>query len=371
MSDTIQKIHIELPQSSYDILIGRDLFTNALDDLLPFIEHRQIIIISDEQVADLYLQPIEHALAPHARAIHHALVPAGEASKSFAYFEKLVNEILALNIDRRSLIIALGGGVVGDLAGYVAASLLRGIDFIQVPTSLLAQVDSSFGGKTGINTSAGKNLVGAFYQPRLVLADIDMLSSLPLRELKAGYAEVVKYGLLGDAEFFDWLEVNGAELLAGNPDKLAEAVRISCQAKADIVRADEKESGQRALLNLGHTFAHALEAEAGYDGRLLHGEAVACGLRLAFGFSRHLGLSSGQDEMRVAAHLNRLGLPGALADLPVIADMPIEKMIDHMRKDKKARDGKLTFILVHSIGQAFVEHEIDEQSLREFLESCR
>ena len=371
MSDTIQKIHIELPTSSYNIVIGRDLFTSALDDILPFIEQRQIIIISDEQVADLYLQPIKSALAPHARAIHHALVPAGETSKSFTCFEKLINEILALNIDRRSLIIALGGGVVGDLAGYVAASLLRGIDFIQVPTSLLAQVDSSVGGKTGINTGAGKNLVGAFYQPRLVLADIDMLSSLPLRELKAGYAEVVKYGLLGNADFFDWLEVNGAELLAGNPDKLAEAVRISCQAKADIVRADEKESGQRALLNLGHTFAHALEAEAGYDGRLLHGEAVACGLRLAFGFSRHLGLSSGQDEMRVASHLNRLGLPSTLADLPVIADMPIETMIDHMRKDKKARDGKLTFILVHSIGQAFVEHEIDEQSLRDFLESCR
>ena len=371
MSDTIQKIHIALPANSYDILIGRNLFTAAMAELLPFIENRQIILISDEQVGPLYLEKIENALTPHARSIHRALVPAGEASKSFACFEKLVNEILALNIDRRALIIAIGGGVVGDLAGYVAASLLRGIDFIQVPTSLLAQVDSSVGGKTGINTPAGKNLVGAFYQPKMVLADIEMLSSLPLRELKAGYAEIVKYGLLGDADFFDWLEVNGAELLAGNPDKLVEAVRISCQAKADIVARDEKETGQRALLNLGHTFAHALEAEAGYDGRLLHGEAVACGLRLAFGFSRHLGLCSGQDEMRVAGHLHGLGLPAALGDLPVIADMSSAQIIAHMRKDKKTRDGKLTFILVEKIGKAFVEHEIDEQSLHDYLESCR
>ena len=371
MSDTIQKIHIALPANGYDILIGRNLFTAAMAELLPFIENRQIIQISDEHVGPLYLEKIENALTPHARSIHRAIVPAGEASKSFACFEKLVNQILALNIDRRALIIAIGGGVVGDLAGYVAASLLRGIDFIQVPTSLLAQVDSSVGGKTGINTPAGKNLVGAFYQPKMVLADIEMLSSLPLRELKAGYAEIVKYGLLGDADFFDWLEVNGAELLAGNPDKLAEAVRISCQAKADIVARDEKETGERALLNLGHTFAHALEAEAGYDGRLLHGEAVACGLRLAFGFSRHLGLCSGQDEMRVAGHLHGLGLPAALGDLPVIADMSSAQIIAHMRKDKKARDGKLTFILVEKIGKAFVENQIDEQSLHDYLESCR
>ena len=371
MSDTIHKIHIGLQENSYDILIGSNLFADAFEDIRPIIENRQVIIISDEQVAELHLEAVEKALSPHVRMLHSALVPAGEASKSFTYYHKLINEILALNIDRRALIVALGGGVVGDLAGFVASSLLRGIDFIQVPTSLLAQVDSSVGGKTGINTSAGKNLVGAFYQPKLVLADIEMLSSLPLRELKAGYAEVVKYGLLGDADFFDWLEVNAGALLAGDPGKLAEAVRISCQAKADIVARDEKEHAQRALLNLGHTFAHALEAEAGYDGRLLHGEAVACGLRLAFGFSRHLGLCSGQDEMRVAAHLSGLDLPAALADLPVIANMSDDQMITHMRKDKKARDGKLTFILVNSIGNAFVEHEVDEHALRDFLESCR
>ena len=371
MSDIIHKIHIGLQENSYDILIGRHLFADVLEDIRPIIENRHLIIISDAQVAKLHLEAVEAALRPHVRRLNSATVPAGEASKSFASFEKLINEILALNIDRRALIVALGGGVVGDLAGFVAASLLRGIDFIQVPTSLLAQVDSSVGGKTGINTSAGKNLVGAFYQPKLVLADIEMLSSLPLRELKAGYAEIVKYGLLGDAEFFDWLEINAGAILAGDPNKLAEAVRISCQAKADIVARDEKEQGQRALLNLGHTFAHALEAEAGYDGRLLHGEAVACGLRLAFGFSRHLGLCSGQDEMRVAAHLSGLGLPSRLADLPVIADMSDDQMIAHMRKDKKARDGKLTFILVNSIGNAFVEHEVDEPALRDFLESCQ
>lgn len=370
MTQTLHKIHIGLEHNPYDIVIGRNLFTQAFETIQPFVKDRQIVIVSDEIVAGLHLDGLTKALQPHIKKLHTAIVPAGEASKSFVVFEKLVNEILDFTIDRRTLIIALGGGVVGDLAGFAAAALLRGLDFIQVPTSLLAQVDSSVGGKTGINTPAGKNLVGAFYQPRLVLADIEILSSLPQRELKAGYAEVVKYGLLGQADFFDWLEVNASALLAGDPEKLAEAVRVSCQAKADIVRADEKETGQRALLNLGHTFGHALEAEAGYDGRLLHGEAVACGLALAFGFSRHLGLCSGQDEGRVRAHLSSLGLPVSLKDLPAVADLTTDQMIAHMYKDKKARDGKLTFILVKAIGDAFVEHHVDERQLRDFLESC-
>ena len=367
MSDTIQKIHIALPANSYDILIGRNLFTAAMAELLPFIENRQIILISDEQVGPLYLEKIENALTPHARSIHRALVPAGEASKSFACFEKLVNQILAFNIDRRALIIAIGGGVVGDLAGYVAASLLRGIDFIQVPTSLLAQVDSSVGGKTGINSAHGKNLVGAFHQPSLVLADIDLLASLPERELRAGYAEIVKYGLLGDADFFEWLEANGTALLSGTPDILAEAVGRSCQAKADIVAEDEKEQGRRALLNLGHTFAHAFEAEAGYDGRLLHGEAVAVGLRCAFEFSEQLGFASGQDTGRIIAHLRTAGLLSSVHDMPAGWASP-DRLISHMYKDKKVQSGSLTFILAHQIGEAFVARNIAEADIRHYLE---
>lgn len=367
MSDTIQKIHIALPANSYDILIGRNLFAAAMAELLPFIENRQIILISDEQVGPLYLEKIENALTPHARSIHRALVPAGEASKSFACFEKLVNQILAFNIDRRALIIAIGGGVVGDLAGYVAASLLRGIDFIQVPTSLLAQVDSSVGGKTGINSAHGKNLVGAFHQPSLVLADIDLLASLPERELRAGYAEIVKYGLLGDADFFEWLEANGTALLSGTPDILAEAVGRSCQAKADIVAEDEKEQGRRALLNLGHTFAHAFEAEAGYDGRLLHGEAVAVGLRCAFEFSEQLGFASGQDTGRIIAHLRTAGLLSSVHDMPAGWASP-DRLISHMYKDKKVQSGSLTFILAHQIGEAFVARNIAEADIRHYLE---
>ena len=264
--------------------------------------------------------------------------------------------------------MAIGGGVIGDLVGFAAASLLRGLDFIQIPTSLLAQVDSSVGGKTGINTAAGKNLIGAFHQPRLVLANIEMLTSLPTRELKAGYAEVVKYGLLGDPAFFDWLEVNGRSVISGDLDIQAEAVRRSCQAKADIVATDEYEAGQRALLNLGHTFAHAFEAVAGYDGRLLHGEAVSAGLAYAFAFSTQLGLCSGQDAIRVAAHLQAMEMPSHIKELTA-GQAPPQVLIDYMRKDKKALQGKLTLILARKIGDAFVAGDIDEAELNRFLET--
>ncbi len=364
-----ETISVSLGQNSYDILIGKDLLAGAGDHLCSFIKDRQIIIISDTTVAGFHLSVLAEAVRPLARSLHHFSVPPGEASKSFAVFEKLVNDILALPIDRHALILAFGGGVIGDLAGFAAASLLRGIDFIQIPTSLLAQVDSSVGGKTGINSPAGKNLVGAFYQPRRVLADISLLATLPMRELRAGYAEIVKYGLLGDARFFDWLEANHSHILAGDSAALIDAVRHSCQMKADIVAEDERESGRRALLNLGHTFAHAFEAEAGYDGRLLHGEAVAAGLGLAFGFSRWLGLATGQDEMRVITHLKSAGLPSGPADLPA-GTAPAERLVSHMHKDKKARAGKLTFILVRAIGDAFVEHQVDENQLRAFLETC-
>ena len=335
---------------------------------LRFLAGRQLVIVTDRHVAPLHLEPTKRALTAHAASTSCFILPAGEASKSFSVYEKLVNDILALPIDRLTVLVALGGGVIGDLVGFAAASLLRGLDFIQIPLAFGPRVDSSVGGKTGINTPAGKNLVGAFHQPRLVLADIGLLASLPEREIKAGYAEVVKYGLLGDADFFDWLEKHGRDVLSGNPEAQAEAVRRSCQAKAEIVAADEREAGQRALLNLGHTFAHAFEAVAGYDGRLLHGEAVSAGLVCAFAFSRQLGLCSGQDVERVKAHLTAMGMPASADELPAGQAAP-QVLIDHMRKDKKARQGKLTFILARQIGEAFVDRNIDEAELNRFLES--
>ena len=367
MTRNASRIHVALAENSYDIHIGQNLFTSAADTLSALLAERQVVIITDVNIAPLHLQATEKALGKFAHKTVSFVLPAGESTKSFRAYELLVNDILGLPIDRRTVLVALGGGVIGDLVGFVAASLLRGIDFIQIPTSLLAQVDSSVGGKTGINTTSGKNLLGAFHQPRLVLADIGMMSSLPPRELKAGYAEVVKYGLLGDAAFFEWLEFNGKGVLSGEPDALTEAVRRSCQAKADIVATDEYEVGQRALLNLGHTFAHAFETVAGYDGRLLHGEAVSVGLVCAFAFSQQLGLCSGQDVMRVKAHLQSMNMP-AHSDQLAAGQAEPQVLVEHMRKDKKTQRGKLTFILARKIGDAFVARDVDEAELKRFLE---
>lgn len=368
MTTTSSRIHVALAENSYDIHIGYDLFTAAAEELSVLLDGKQVVIITDAHIAPLHLETTENALAEFARQTTSFILPAGEASKSFGIYEKLVNDILGLPIDRQTVLVALGGGVIGDLVGFAAASLLRGLDFIQIPTSLLAQVDSSVGGKTGINTAAGKNLVGAFHQPSMVLANIDMLASLPTRELKAGYAEVLKYGLLGDSEFFDWLELNGHAVISGDADAQTEAVRRSCQAKVDIVIADEYELGQRALLNLGHTFAHAFEAVAGYDGRLLHGEAVSVGLACAFAFSCQLGLCSGQDVVRLSNHLYALELPARIDQLPAGQALP-QVLIEHMRKDKKVRQGRLTFILARQIGEAFVSRDINEAKLSKFLET--
>ena len=368
MTSPSSRIHVDVSDNAYDIHIGTNLLQEADAELAALLGGRQVVIVTDTNIAPLHLEQTKNALSAHAASCTNFILPAGEASKSFSVYEQLVNDILALPIDRQTVLVALGGGVIGDLVGFAAASLLRGLDFIQIPTSLLAQVDSSVGGKTGINTPAGKNLVGAFHQPRLVLADIGILASLPEREVKAGYAEVVKYGLLGDAAFFEWLEQHGRDVITGQPDAQAEAIRRSCQAKADIVAADEREAGKRALLNLGHTFAHAFEAVAGYDGRLLHGEAVSAGLGCAFAFSRQLGLCSGQDVERVYAHLAAMGMPTSAQDLPAGQAAP-QVLIDHMRKDKKARQGKLTFILARQIGEAFVDRNIDEAELNKFLES--
>jgi 3-dehydroquinate synthase len=294
------------------------------------------------------------------------VVAPGEQAKSFEGLAWVTDRLLALELDRGDLVIAFGGGVVGDLAGFAAAIYKRGIDFVQVPTTLLAQVDSSVGGKTAIDTPRGKNLVGAFHQPRLVLADLEVLGTLPAREMRAGYAEVIKYGLLGDFGFFEWLEAQGAAVVAGEPAALADAVARSIAMKAEIVAEDETEQGRRALLNLGHTFGHALEAETGYGAALLHGEAVAAGMALAFRFSAAQGLCPTQDAQRAAAAIAAAGLPTRLSEIPG-HPFDAERLVRHMAQDKKAQDGRLTFILARALGQAFIAKDVDAGALADFL----
>jgi 3-dehydroquinate synthase len=292
-------------------------------------------------------------------------VPAGEGSKSYATFEKVCEAIIAARVERNDLIVALGGGVIGDLAGFAASCARRGLDFVQVPTTLLAQVDSSVGGKTGINSRQGKNLIGAFHQPALVIADTALLDTLPKREFRAGYAEVAKYGLLGDAAFFAWLEKNWQDVFAGGPAR-EHAIAVCCRAKAGIVARDERETGERALLNLGHTFGHALEAGCGFSSRLLHGEAVALGIALAFEFSAKKGLIAASDAARASTHLAAVGLPTHLTD--VSGGIPtVDVLMDLIAQDKKVRRGSLTFILVRGIGQAFIEKNVDATEVRAFL----
>lgn len=361
-------VSVALGARSYDIKIGAGLLAEADSHLAPFISGRHVIIIADSHTKELYQSALADKIAPLCRRLDCLDVPAGESAKSLSQYAALMEAILALGVDRQCVLIALGGGVIGDLVGFAAASLLRGVDFIQIPTSLLAQVDSSVGGKTGINAPVGKNLIGAFYQPKLVLADSDVLATLDERQMRAGYAEIVKYGLLGDASFFEWLEAHGQDVIAGKPDAIAQAVKISCMAKAAIVSQDETEAGKRALLNLGHTFAHAFEAEAGYDGRLLHGEAVAVGLGLAFEFSTALGMAHGQDSTRVISHLAKMGLPSTMADLPA-GRAPADTLLSHMMKDKKTKNGVLTFILVSQIGAAEVVSDVDVNDVKRFLGS--
>jgi 3-dehydroquinate synthase len=297
-------------------------------------------------------------------------VPAGESSKDFAHLENVIEAMLAAKCERNTMIVALGGGVVGDLAGFAASVLLRGVDFIQVPTTLLSQVDSSVGGKTGINTKTGKNLVGAFHQPKLVLADTDVLGTLPRRELLAGYAEVAKYGLLGDADFWAWLEKNGSATLAGGDNAhafLRHAIVTSCEAKARIVAADEKESGERALLNLGHTFGHAFEAEMGYGGELLHGEAVGIGMVMAFEMSAHLGLAPAADAERIRKHFKDVGLAYAPPKKGPRGAITAAMLMEHMTHDKKMKDGKLTFVLARGIGKAFLTNDVPAAKLEDVL----
>tara|TARA_B100001059_G_scaffold27324_1_gene22077 strand:+ start:891 stop:2006 length:1116 start_codon:yes stop_codon:yes gene_type:complete len=362
-----ETLTVGLGQRAYDIVIGPDLVDRAGSILGPIAAGRHIIIVSDKTVAKLHRDRLTAGLKTAARRINHFAVAAGEASKSMAVLAKLLDDILAVGVDRSVLLIAFGGGVVGDLAGFAAASLLRGVDFVQIPTSLLAQVDSSVGGKTGVNAASGKNLIGAFYQPKAVLADTSLLASLPDREFRAGYAEIVKYGLLGDAAFFDWLDANSSAVLALEPAAIMHAIHTSCTAKARIVEADEREAGKRALLNLGHTFAHAFEAEAGYNGSLLHGEAVAAGIGLAFDLSVDLGFCAPDDAARCKAHLRAIGLPAAQADL-VAGNAAPSKLIALMKHDKKMRDGRMYFILVNAIGDAFVSGDVPPDAVETLLQ---
>ncbi len=361
-----QTLRVDLDDRSYDILIGDGLIDDAGRHLAPLAGPAPLLVVTDENVAGLYLARLESSLDAAGLAHRRFVLPAGEETKNFAELQHLVEAILETGPERSSVLVALGGGVVGDIAGVAASLVLRGIGFVQVPTTLLAQVDSAVGGKTAINAPHGKNLIGAFYQPRLVLSDTGVLDTLPRRERLAGYAEIVKYGLIDDPAFFDWLEDNGPAAIGGDGDARKYAVRKSCAAKAAIVSGDETEQGARALLNLGHTFAHALEARARYDGAVLHGEAVAVGLVLAFSLSVELGLCPAGDAARVRRHLRAVGLPVTVADLGIDAG-GADDLVAAMKHDKKVRDGRLTFILARGIGEAFITSDVEASSLERVL----
>lgn len=340
---------VGLGARAYDIVIGENVLVEAGRFLKPILPGERVVIVTDSNVAPLYLETVTNSLNQEGvTCLPEIIVPAGEASKDFSVYQKICEKILSYGIDRKTTLIALGGGVVGDLTGFLAATLLRGLSFVQIPTSLLAQVDSSVGGKTGINTKYGKNLIGAFFQPLLVLSDIRTLKTLPVRELKAGYAEVVKYGLIDRPNFFNWLLQNGSALLEGNTSLMKYAVYQSCAAKARVVAQDEKEKGVRALLNLGHTFGHAFEAEAGYDGTLLHGEAVSIGMVLAFELSVQLGLATPDDCQKLCHHLKSVGLP-----IQPVFSCDIEQLYGHMMRDKKVERNTIRFILMKGIGKSF------------------
>ena len=362
----IERIAVALGERSYEILVGEGLLGEAGRLMKPVLKDSRAFIVTDERVADLHLPALARALESEGVASHTVVLPAGEGTKDFVHLERLLGALLDERIERGSILLALGGGVIGDLAGFAAAILLRGIGLVQVPTTLLAQVDSAIGGKTGINTRHGKNLVGSFHQPRLVLADIDALSTLPRRDFLAGYAEVVKYGLIGDAAFFGWLDGHASAIRDGDRSARRHAVATSCAAKAAIVSRDEREGGERALLNLGHTFGHALEAECGYGDEILHGEAVAMGMCLAFDLSVQLGLCPSEDADRVRRHLAMIGLPTGFEAFPERIWDP-DRLISHMRQDKKVSGGRIAFVLARGIGRAFLHREVEIEEVRKLL----
>ncbi|MGQ4275379.1 3-dehydroquinate synthase [Terrihabitans sp. B22-R8] len=370
MTDTLAhesqiRVPVALGDRSYQIHIGPHLIAGLGEALKP-LGARNIAVVTDRNVAALHMDAVRDAIAPAGLNLSEIVLPPGEGTKSFPHLEDVCAQLLEARIERGDLVLALGGGVIGDLAGFAAAILRRGVRVVQVPTTLLAQVDSSVGGKTGINTRAGKNLIGAFHQPSLVLADTGVLDTLPQREFRAGYAEIVKYGLIDDPDFFDWLEAEWNEVFLGGQARM-NAIATSCAAKAGIVARDETETGERALLNLGHTFGHALEAAVRYDGeRLVHGEGVAIGLVAAFRFSASLGLASETEADRVEAHLRAVGLPTRISDIPgEIGDA--DHLFELMAQDKKVKAGRLTFILARGIGQSFVSSDVEPDAVRAFL----
>ena len=360
-------IEVELPGRSYPIVIGDGLVATAGRRIAASLPGARCAVVSDRNVAALYFGPLKASLDREGLFLGEAVVSPGEASKSFPVLAPLCESLLELGVERGDCIVALGGGVIGDLAGFAASILRRGVRVVQMPTSLLAQVDSSVGGKTGIDTRQGKNLIGTFHQPSLVLADIATLKTLSPREFRAGYAEVVKYGLIGDAPFFVWLEQNWGDIFSAAGGSRRRAVETSVRAKAAIVAADEREElGTRALLNLGHTFGHALEAFAGYSDRLLHGEAIAIGMRLAFAFSAERGLCPPGDAAKVTRHFEAVGLPVAIAAIPGNTPSP-DDLLRLMAQDKKVKGGKLALVLARGIGQAFVERDVPVADLTAFL----
>ena len=366
----MESVRVALSGRSYDVLVGPGLLPGAGAHVAPLLPRPRTVVVTDETVAGLHLPALTEGLATAGITAEAVVLPPGEGTKSMPRLAELVERLLALGVEREDVILALGGGVIGDLAGFAAAILRRGVDFIQIPTTLLAQVDSSVGGKTGVNAAAGKNLIGAFHQPRLVLADTEVLQTLGRREFLAGYAEVVKYALLGDAAFFDWLEHRGRDMLTGDSAARIAAVRRSVEMKAGIVARDETERGERALLNLGHTFGHALEAATGYSDRLLHGEGVAIGIGLAFEVSARMGLCAQEVPARIQAHFEEMGMKRRFSDIQG-ALPPAEELIRLMHQDKKVRQGRLTFILARGIGAAFVTRDVDIAVVRDVLQQAR
>ncbi|HEV7691207.1 MAG TPA: 3-dehydroquinate synthase [Hyphomonadaceae bacterium] len=369
MSDTRAKVRVSLAERSYDILIGDGLVAGAGELIKPLLKpgRKRVFIVADETVDKLHGDKLLLALAVAGLSISKSIVPSGETSKSFSQLDTVLSDLIEAGAERDDLILAFGGGVVGDLTGLAAGLLKRGARFLQIPTTLLSQVDSSVGGKTAINSRAGKNMVGLFYQPVLVLADLDVLSTLPEREMAAGLAEVAKYALIDNPQFFDFLERNAADLRAGKKEALAEAVRVSCESKARIVAIDELEQAERALLNLGHTFGHALERANNFGPALLHGEGVGAGMAMAMRYSVDIGECSGQDAKRAESLLNALGLATRIADLKGGPYKP-DELLAHMAHDKKARNGRLTLILSRGIGKAYIQRDVDTGPILKFLE---
>ena len=351
---------------AYEVIVGQGLLNAAEKWVGPFLTNSRVVMVTDTNVGPLHADRILAQFEAAGRRTHKIVVPAGEESKSYDGLKFVLDALLDCGLDRKDVVIALGGGVIGDLTGFACAVYMRGIDFIQIPTTVLAQVDSSVGGKTAIDHEKGKNLIGAFWQPRLVLCDLDILKTLTAREIRCGYAEIIKYGLLGDKTFFEWLEANDDKVLALEPDAILHAVARSVEMKAEIVAADEREGGKRALLNLGHTFGHALEAEVGFGDMLLHGEAVAIGMAQAFRYSALNGECTEEESDRAVAAIAHAGLPTRMSDIRN-APFDADRLITHMGHDKKAEGGTLTFVLVNGIGRAFVAKKVSAELIAEFL----